>query len=68
MIYSLGVGWTCTVTYYGEYDDFLGDDTGIGAFAGTHYDNGYGGMDSSFVPDNVGSGTVAYDQVVYMEE
>ncbi len=68
MFYSLGVGWSCSVTYYGEYDDFIGDDAGVGTFTGTHYDNSYSGSSSSYVPANIGAGTVAYDQIVYMEE
>ena len=62
------MGWSCSLTYYGDYDDYIGDDVGIGAFSGTHYDNGYGGLDDAYVPANVGSGSVAYDQIVYMAE
>jgi len=68
MLYALGVGWSCSLTYYGEYDDYIGDDVGIGTFTGTHYDNSYAGLDDAYVPANVGSGSVAYDQIVYMGE
>jgi hypothetical protein len=68
MHYGLGVGWSCSLTYYGEYGDCIGDDVGIGTFSGSHYDNSYAGLDDSYVPANVGSGSVAYDQIVYMAE
>ena len=68
-VYSLGAGWRCKATYYAEMGSgLLGEDGGIGAFAGSHYDNSYSGMSGgSFVPAYVGAGSVLYAQTVYME-
>jgi hypothetical protein len=65
--YSLGVGWSCSASYYAGYGSFTGDDGGIGGFAGNHYDNAYS-TTSSFIPSSTGAGSFAYAQVVYVAE
>jgi hypothetical protein len=65
--YSLGVGWTCSATYYADYGSFIGDDGGVGGFSGNHYDNAYA-VAKGYSPSSIGSGSFAYAQVVYVAE
>ncbi len=63
-IYMLGVGFTCSVTYYGESGSWSGYDTGIGTFRHPHFDTAYTGYSSSYFPPTTGSAATAYTQLI----
>jgi len=65
-IYMLGVGFTCSVTYYGETASWSGTDVGIGTFRNPHFDTAYSGYSSSYYPTSTGASTIAYTQIVTM--
>ncbi len=66
-IYMLGVGHTCSMTYYWETDSWSGTDVGIGTFRNPHWDTAYSGYSSSYYPSSTGSSSIAYTQIVTME-
>ncbi len=64
--YMLGVGFTCSTTYYWESGSWSGTDTGIGTFRNPHFATSYSGYSATYYPPNTGASTQAYTQIVTM--
>ncbi len=63
--YTLGVGWSCSATYYSaEYDTMTGIDAGIGTLQGNAWSNSYPGYSTGFTPSTGSAGGAHYDQVI----
>jgi cysteine-rich repeat protein len=64
--YELGVGWTCSAKYYGDYNSC--DDYGPMQGIVSWWDNSYPGYSISYVPPKQGSGCgIVYQQTLYFD-